>query len=617
MIALLMLTACGGDATPLGMILETDGVTYAGSAVIDITPLITETWDDLDEDNIFKGCMDDPGGSECNGEPFDDANGNDWFDAIWIGGFSPLRPANEVHDPVYARATVISQDGEYIAFVSLDLVGLGSPRIYDAKKRLGAQGFDEDRLIVASSHNHQGPDTMGLWGNPFNLSDPVSGTHPWYQSLVSYAIEYSVRDAAANMQPVTLSVGTEWMRDRSPYFNGAAFGGRNPTSRMHGMIDDHRDPVVVSDQLLVIQGVATGGDTVFTLTNWSGHPEVRGSDNNAISSDWVGVTREVLEAYYGGVAMHLPECLGGMMSALGGDLPLVEDDGTHVYQTCSAEAVADAGDAECYGRAEGDTRIDEDGLEVPVWAEHDSWAFVTSHGWHIAEAAIDALVASEELEGTPLRVEGESYYLPIENDAYNLLGPSGIFDLGLEDAITDPALCPEAADSDMGCLETTTWRMQLGPVGFIGVPGELLPELAWGFPDDPQWVLESSDPSARGAGARYFPQHDPDCNDLDYEACKVTDSIDECDCLEVHAWPYELSYDPDTPPLLDLLDTEYRAIIGMNDNYLSYIIPEPDFNTDVSLFSPSDGDHYEDTVSPASVFATRIQEAQARISERW
>jgi hypothetical protein len=55
----------------------------------------------------------------------------------------------------------------------------------------------------------------------------------------------------------------------------------------------------------------------------------------------------------------------------------------------------------------------------------------------------------------------------------------------------------------------------------------------------------------------------------------------------------------------------------MADNYLSYIIPEPDFNRDVTLLSPSDGDHYEDTVSPASGFATKIQDAQLAISERW
>ncbi len=632
----LLALACGTDAPatgdsgaaaaapPLDMPLVEDGVTYAGAALLDITPTIRETFDDLDGDHTFQGCLDDPDGSVCDGEPFDDVDGDGWFDATWIGGFGPLRPATSVHDPIYARALVLARDGEYIAFVTLDFVGLGSPRIHEARDRLVAtEGFDPDRLIVSSSHNHQGPDTMGLWGNPYNFVDPVSGIDPEYQDAIPDAIEQVVRDAAAAMVPVDLTLGQVAMRDRSPWLNGSDWGGKNPVAKMHGMIYDGRDPVIISDQLTVLQGRDADDQVVFTLTNWSGHPEVRDSNNNEISSDWVGETRRVLEEHYGGIALHMPECLGGMQSALNGDLPLVTTDGTHVYQQCTADAVADPADGGCYGKAEGDVRTDDDGDQVPEWAERDSWDFVTSHGWLIAEAAVDVLDAGSDLQPTPIRVEAESFYVPIFNIAYQLLGPSGIFDLGLDDAVFDPELCPwvdetgVSGDTEMGCIETRTFRLQLGDLGFVAVPGELLPEVGWGLPtDDPQWLLEADDPTARGAGARYFPQHDPDCNGMDYEDCRETSAIGDCDCLAVHAWPYRISYDDSVPPLLDLVDQPHKAVIGMADNYLSYIIPEPDFNKDVSLLS-DDGDHYEDTVSPAYVFATELQKAQLRIADRW
>jgi len=577
---------------PLGIVIEQDDVTYAGASAIDMTPEITELWDDQNGDGNFTGCMEDVTGADC-GEGFDDADGDGWFDAVWIGGFGPLRAARDVHDPVWARATVMSHNGEYIAFVALDYVGLGSPRIHEARDRLAAEGFDLDRLIVASSHNHQGPDTMGLWGNPYNLSDPVSGIDEAYQQRVTDAIEQAVRDAADAMEPVTLTVGRTRMRDESVWFNGANFGGKNPTAKVHGMIYDGRDPVVVSDQLLVLQGVGESG-TVFTLTNWSGHPEVRGSDNNSISSDWVGVTREVLEAEYGGVALHLPECLGGMQSALGADLPLVEDDGTHVFT---------------------DT-VDDDGDQVPEWAERNSWAFVTSHGWHIAEAAIEALTAGETIEATPIRVEAESVYVPIDNIVYQLLGPEGVFDLDLDDTTDDPELCPEP---DNGCIETRTFRLQVGPIGFVAVPGELLPELAWGFPDEASWESEAQDVTARGADATWFLQHPRECDTVSWEACREElDTIDGCACLDMHAVPYTLRDGGNDTPLLDHLDTDYRAVIGMADDYLSYIIPEPDVHRSVSLLSPNgDGDHYEDTVSPTRHFAPGIQDAQQAIADRW
>ncbi|MCB9678666.1 MAG: hypothetical protein H6737_26425 [Alphaproteobacteria bacterium] len=592
---------------PLGMIL--DEGTFAGAAVIDVTPEIVETFTDLNGNNDFNGCLDDP---TCN-EPFTDADGDGIFEPVWIGGYGPLRPAIEVHDPITVRATVISHDGEYIAFVSLDLVGLGSPRIEDARARLAEEGFAADHLIASSSHNHDGPDTMGLWGNPFI---GVTGRDLDYQQRISHAIDDAVRQAAAAMEPVDLKVGRTRMRDRGPWFSGERFGGKNPSTKMHGMIYDGRDPVVISDQLLVLQGNGQDG-TVFTLTNWSGHPEVRGSSNNALSSDWVGVTREVLEDTYGGIALHVPESLGGMQSALNGDLPLVQPDGTHVFQTCAAADIADD-THDCFGAAEGSVRVDADGDEVPAWAEKDSWEFVTSHGWHIAEAAVDALIDGEAITPSPIRVEREFFNVAVENDAYRLFGPQDLFDLNFDDGIDDPALCPEVAEPEIdGCITTSTSRLQIGPITFVAVPGELLPELAWGFPEeDPEWTAEVASTAPRGPGARYFPQHPRECDTVDYTECRLTDNVGACDCYKFHAVPYRLS-DGDFVPMLDTVDTEYKAVIGMANDYLSYIIPEPDFNRDVSLLGGEDGDHYEDTVSPASNFATRMLEAQDRILERW
>ncbi len=600
---------------PLGMILENDGQIYAGAAMVDITPVVVETYSDLNDNNEFNGCLDDPtaAGDDCD-EPFDDVNGNGIFDPVWIGGFGPLRAAHSVHDPIEARAVVLSYDGEYVALVGLDLVGLTDVRIHPARDRLVAEGFAVDNLIVASTHNHHGPDTMGLWGDPLS---GVTGLDLDYQVRVEEAIEQVVRAAAADMKAVDLTIGAVQMRDQSQWFNGSVFGGKNPTAKMHGMIHDIRDPVVVSDQLLVVQGVADSG-TVFTYTNWSGHPETWGGESE-VSSDWVGVTRGILESTYGGVVVHQPESLGGMQSALGGDVPLVDEAGVHIFADCDVAAIADPSDVECFGLNEGDPRIDGDGDAVPEWAPHDSWEFVNSHGWHIAEAAIVALDGSSSYTDLPIRVDSEQMYLPLTNVSYEILGPMGIFDLKIEDAVVDNERCPEklAGLTNLGCIPARTLRLQLGPIGFTTAPGELVPELARGFPDDAVWSSESGDVTARGPGSTYFPQHDPDCNTLGFEECSQTDSdIGECDCLKYHVVPYVISPNPGDAPLLDAWDTEYTAIIGMADTYLSYILPEPDFNHQVSLFS-DDGDHYEDTVSPSEFFGSKLLEAQGKIDERW
>jgi hypothetical protein len=610
-------TPAGPTVGPLGIPIAENGVLYAGAAVIDITPEVTETWTDLNGNATFEGCMDDPSATRdgCD-EPFDDADGDGLFDPVFIGGFGPMRPANGVSDPVTARAIVLSSGGSYVALVALDLVGLASPRIHTARDRLVVDGFDAERLIVASTHNHQGPDTMGLWGNPEDLGDPLTGLNEATQQAVTDAIETAVRDASGSMVPVELTVAAQHLRDRDPYFSGAPFGGKNPANKMHGLVNDIRDPVVVSDQLLVLQGTQEDGAVLFTFTNWSGHPEVWGGDNTELSSDWVGVLREVLEDRYGGTAMHMPESLGGMQSALGGEMPLVLDDGTHLFQVCGADHIADKEDEACFGKTEGDPRIDSDGDPVPEWALGSSREFVVSHGWHVAEAAIELADGATAYSSPTIRVASQEFFVPVDNITYQILGPLGIFDLDMDDAVFDDR-CPTGG-SGYGCLPNTAFRLQIGPVTFLTGPGEIFPELGWGLPEeDPQWVLERDDPAERGLGSTYFPQHDQACNSVDFDACMETDSLDGCNCLSIHRWPYTISHDPEVPPLLETVDTEYGAMLSMVDNYLSYVVPEPDFNTWVSLLRDDDGDHYEDTVSPSPLFSTRWQEAHLQLSQDW
>ena len=100
---------------PLGIPLSDNGRIYAGVATVDITPTILETFTDLDDNAEFNGSIDEPGGDPpAAPEPFDDVNGNGMFDAVWMGGFSPMRPATSVADPLSARALVLSYGNEYV-----------------------------------------------------------------------------------------------------------------------------------------------------------------------------------------------------------------------------------------------------------------------------------------------------------------------------------------------------------------------------------------------------------------------------------------------------------------------------------------------------------------------
>ncbi len=79
---------------------------------------------------------------------------------VFMAGFGENRIATGVLDPLKARAIVFDDGKSTIAMVSLDLVGLSYGTTLSVRKRLP----DFTYVLVSCTHDHEGPDTIGLWG---------------------------------------------------------------------------------------------------------------------------------------------------------------------------------------------------------------------------------------------------------------------------------------------------------------------------------------------------------------------------------------------------------------------------------------------------------------------
>src|SRR5213592_4755832 len=79
-------------------------------------------------------------------------------DPVYMAGFGQNRKATKVHDPLMARAAVLADGKQKIAIVSVDLVGFSYPQVLAVRERL--PGFTY--VLVSSTHNHEGPDTLGI-----------------------------------------------------------------------------------------------------------------------------------------------------------------------------------------------------------------------------------------------------------------------------------------------------------------------------------------------------------------------------------------------------------------------------------------------------------------------
>ncbi len=569
------------SAAPEGVFdipLVQDGQLYAGVASVDISPQITETFQDLNGDHHFNGCVNEPAGpasgrAGCD-EPFEDNNGNGLFDAIWIAGYGTMRGAMSVNDPLYVRALVLALNGEYVAIVGVDSIGLLESRVRRARTLLEAQGFDKNRILISSSHSHQSPDVVGIWGDQDNL---VSGVNADYVETIPPAIFDAVELASRGMVPVTPTVGQIAVSDVYPDLNGTLFGGTSPNPHQIGTIDDLRDPIITADLLTALAFDGPEG-RLATLMNFASHPEVVGTDNNAISADYVAYMRDTVEAEAGGTAIFIPGALGGMQSAVTSVLPLLDDAGA--------------------------ITVDEN--NETVWVTGEGWELTRSQGILLGKAVPAALTDTAPWER--ISVKMQPLNIPIENIFYKLAFRLNLLDTLPEDLLQDSSCPGYGVNPDVyACVPTGIWMVELGPVTLATFPGELLPELFWGVPDEPAMA----DASLRVADPRWD-EHDADCDDVPWEQCIGAEAVGDCDCLYYHAEPYVIT-DDGTPPIDQMLPGTYRAAVGITNGYCGYIVPGPDFNTFVSQLT-NDGDHYEETNSCTPAFAPLVLDAYRSIT---
>ena len=84
-------------------------------------------------------------------------------DPVFMAGFGDDRRATGYNDRLWARGVVLDGAGGRVAIVALDLVGYLNGEV-DTIRSLVAPESGIDYAVVHSTHQHEGPDTIGIWG---------------------------------------------------------------------------------------------------------------------------------------------------------------------------------------------------------------------------------------------------------------------------------------------------------------------------------------------------------------------------------------------------------------------------------------------------------------------
>ena len=158
-----------------------------GFSAVSITPEIADHWTDVNNDAKYV-----PG----DGDTFEDVNGNGKFDPIWIAGFGQKRAANGVHDKLWARTMVVDDGQSRIAITSIDAIGFMNDDILDVRELI-SEDAGITYSVISSTHTHEAPDLLGLWGSSFFKS----GVNPDYLADLKKKTAQSIDEAANNLEP--------------------------------------------------------------------------------------------------------------------------------------------------------------------------------------------------------------------------------------------------------------------------------------------------------------------------------------------------------------------------------------------------------------------------------
>lgn len=500
----------------------------------------------------------DPGSAP--GEPFTDENGNGKWDAPFMAGYGHEKANNEyyvatsVHDTVWARAVAITCGDLTLGLVSVDTVGL----FRDVVKAIRAAAPAEyDHIVIASTHTHDSFDTMGLWG-AHQLSD---GKHPRAMQKVHDQTVAALQDALADRSVIEdVRVGSARTRDVIPT------AGTLQT--------DLRDPFVIDDKVVGLTLARASG--AITIVNWAPHPETLAGTKSELSSDYAHYLRERVEGSLGGTAVFFSGAVGGMMTTLGA-MPKYPD-GTPVPDHSYEKA-----------RVIGETAAD-----LVLWA--------------LSEATPEP--------ATGVRVQARLFNVPADNAFLLAINSAGVLD---HETAVGYVEVPGVGPGVMapvpflrGEVDVVTLAGGAGNLlQVLTIPGEMLPEVAYGNP-----LLTKGEPTLE------------ECFALNAEKLlfngarngKWNPATGQKEAGYERVLASKPAY-PTEPAVARMTDARETMLFGLANDELGYMVPANDFEP--ATYFPEtyadgrdrcgDDDHYEETNSASSLLAMSVATNLAKL----
>ena len=554
----LQVGAASKVVTPMGYETPTDkGVDDDNYMNFSAKSAPEDKWNDCGQDGI---CPDDP-----NYPGKDEGEGDGVAQGLWIAGFSVGRPAQYcpeekvgcdapdccvskyAHDNLKVQITAVTKGDVTVVFAALDTIGWFHTDIEAIRDRI-PDDLGVDYLVMAATHNHEAPDTAGQWGPGTSLPDRSGRTPRFIEKIYSQTVS-GIEEAVEGAEPATaqatvLDVGWEGLA-----------------------VDDSRPPYIFNDDVPVVRFASKEDDeTIATLLSFGNHAEVRWSNNPYITADFPHFVRKYIREGLDAVEDDQGETVEPALPGLGG---------TVVWFPGSVGGLINPGDggATAYGGEEPEG--------------NHSWAEADALGQQLASRVLKAHEdgALETVDSPDLSFAKKEFLTPIANRKFQLAA----FSLGVLERDVYNAVKRGPFDYQPGLpqLLTEVGVIRLGSVTFFTAPGEVFPEsLVGGYPGKKR----VRDPVV-GDVREIHSEANCDEEGLPTDG---GDGSHPCIVKADQENPPDWEKAPSAPYVYEQIPGEHPFFIGLGGDFLGYMVPSYDFETD-DYVNQAPGSHYEET----------------------
>jgi len=348
---------------------------------------------------------------------------------IHLVGYRPDLLATGVHDDLHVVALYLENDGERVALLTYDTVTIDTEFVEEVQARCAKASGLPPRSILTTV-SHSHSTPMVRRNRTRGPKRSPLANDAYRERVIQRSVE-ALENAQSSAEAVTVQYNSSRIREN---LNRRVFfpSGQYFYQPKQKNLEAIADGLVDDELGVIFFKRAEGEGYVATLVNYTAHPLTIGDTSTQVSADYPGVLKREIEESLGGVAVFV-------QGACGDNHPL------------GAEA--------------GFSRCDQMGKALAQKALYHRW---------------DAV----ELDDLPLSSAYEEIVLPVmSKEEFDALPPNFAAEWG---PVREECLAE-------GGLKTWFSLWTLGPILFIGVPGEITAEvgmmLKWSSPFPKTFVM--------------------------------------------------------------------------------------------------------------------------------